>query len=323
LRVFSIGARNRAINPSTLSFYRVPFPASIGAGEVGFGFGGDMMRHAGIALVSSFVIAIAIGHPSIAEAQKAAATGDCFMWIDAKTGDPVPRGNLYPPGNRNPADPNHISIPSSSAGPGRDFVRVGGSWIDAKTGDPVPSANLYPPGNRSPADPNHISIPSSSAGPGRDFVRVPCPPPVEHATGTPVMPPAVGTGEAHKTDTGSRDGNPADDKKTATTSANPDTPAKTDTPSTAPAASKTIEKQDAAVDRKTVTSDEPKRSTIRTEKPAGEKTTSAKTAKTKSASRTASKKTKKEEDKVQMHIEFYSTKSGGGGGGFNGGGYGR
>jgi len=316
LRVFSIGARNRAINPFRLSFYRVAFPASIGTGEVGFGFGGDMMRHAGVALVSSFIVAIAVRQPSIAEAQQ--ATGDCFVWIDAATGKRLPTTpvgtELIAQGGQGSA---HLTGQAHLTSGQNAFRDANGNWIDSATGSYLPTTpvgtELIAQGGQGSA---HLTGQAHLTN-GVNAVRVPCPPPTENATGTPVMPPAVGTGEPHKTGTGSRDGNPADDKKTATTSAKPDTSAKTDTPSTAPAGSKTIEKQDAAVDRRVVTPDQPKSTT---DKPGGEKATPAKTAKT---SRTASKKTKKEEDKVQVHIEFYSTKSGGGGGGFNGGGYGR
>jgi hypothetical protein len=118
----------------------------------------------------------------LSSASHAIAQGAQYCWINAKTGVPVPVGDLYPGGSdRDPLDPNHATIGShlTNEVPTQTFVREpDNTWTNSATGVPVPTDDLYPGGSdRDPLDPNHATIGShlTNEVPTQTFVRVTCP----------------------------------------------------------------------------------------------------------------------------------------------------
>lgn len=126
-----------------------------------------------------------------------------------------------------------------------------------------------------------------------------------------------------------------------------DNPEKSSSTAATPAPTKQIEKQDAAVGRTIDKPDQPKSSALApkgerlkdetsrldtgkamsgAKSVTGEKPATGNATKSKSARRTASSSKpakKKKEDKVEVHIEFFSSKGGSGSSSFNSGGFGR
>jgi hypothetical protein len=179
--------------------------------------------------------------------------------------------------------------------------------------------------------------------------------PSSSGTSTSVAPPVIvvpvipstsvktDTPDTDRTDRDSATASPstAPKKQDASTES---TTAKPDQPKSSATTPNETQKRNSAVDRTTVKEDQPKSSSIApkgeretsklnsdkaapgTKSAVGEKPASGKASKSASRTASGSKPAKKQEDKTEVHIEFFSSKSGGGSfnsGGFNGGGYGR